>query len=70
MSVSELSQVHGYQLIPYASVVDSDIIRLNVLGSNIIILNSAEAVTDLLEKRSLNYSDRCVTLSSFVSGRV
>ncbi|KAI0094959.1 cytochrome P450 [Irpex rosettiformis] len=37
---------------------NSDIIRLNVLGSNIIILNSAEAITDLLEKRSQNYSDR------------
>ncbi|KAI0348399.1 cytochrome P450 [Trametopsis cervina] len=37
---------------------DSDIIRLNVLGTNLIILNSAQAVSDLLEKRSLNYSDR------------
>ncbi|KAI0348398.1 cytochrome P450 [Trametopsis cervina] len=37
---------------------DSDIIRLNVMGTNLIVLNSAQAVTDLLEKRSSNYSDR------------
>ncbi|KAI0348407.1 cytochrome P450 [Trametopsis cervina] len=37
---------------------DSDIIRLNVMGTNIIVLNSAQAVSDLLEKRSSNYSDR------------
>ncbi|KAI0348408.1 cytochrome P450 [Trametopsis cervina] len=37
---------------------DSDIIQLNVMGTNLIILNSAQAVADLMEKRSSKYSDR------------
>ncbi|KAH9857833.1 cytochrome P450 [Lenzites betulinus] len=37
---------------------DSDIIRLNVLGMNIVIANSIEVANDLLERRSAIYSDR------------
>jgi cytochrome P450 len=33
-------------------------IYLNVLGKRLLILNSLEVITDLLEKRSSNYSDR------------
>ena len=33
-------------------------IYLNILGEHFVILNSLEVVTDLLEKRSSNYSDR------------
>ena len=33
-------------------------IYLNVLGRSILILSSLEVITDLLEKRSSNYSDR------------
>ena len=33
-------------------------IYLNVLGQPFIILSSLEVITDLLEKRSSNYSDR------------
>ncbi|OBZ79585.1 O-methylsterigmatocystin oxidoreductase [Grifola frondosa] len=36
----------------------SDIIRLNVLGTNIVVVNSMEIATDLFEKRSNIYSDR------------
>ncbi|TCD67113.1 hypothetical protein EIP91_000576 [Steccherinum ochraceum] len=36
----------------------SDIIRLNVLGTNIIVVNSLEAATDLFDKRSTIYNDR------------
>ncbi|KAF7977286.1 hypothetical protein HWV62_4247 [Athelia sp. TMB] len=36
----------------------SDIIHLNACGTHIIVLNSLETVTDLLEKRSTIYSDR------------
>lgn len=36
----------------------SDIIRVNTLGTNIIVLNSLEATSDLLDKRSTIYSDR------------
>ena len=35
-----------------------DIFHLNVVGSHTIVLNSHEAITELLEKRSQNYSDR------------
>ncbi|KAI0319837.1 cytochrome P450 [Amylostereum chailletii] len=37
---------------------DSDIISVTVLGQTSIILNSAEAIADLLDKRGSNYSDR------------
>lgn len=36
----------------------SGLVRLNVLGNNIVVVNTLEAATDLLEKRSANYSDR------------
>ncbi|RDB17677.1 O-methylsterigmatocystin oxidoreductase [Hypsizygus marmoreus] len=35
-----------------------DVFHLRVLGRSIIVLNSAEAAVDLLDKRSANYSDR------------
>ncbi|CAE6474941.1 unnamed protein product [Rhizoctonia solani] len=36
----------------------SDIVYLEILGQKIIVLNSAEAASDLLDKRSVLYSDR------------
>ena len=39
---------------------DSDLIRLNLLGNNVIIVNSYAAATDLLEKRGTTYSERPV----------
>jgi hypothetical protein len=44
--------------------LDSDIIHLNVAGTSIIVLSSAEAVNDLFERRSAVYSDRQVLLPS------
>ncbi|CUA77865.1 Cytochrome P450 1A1 [Rhizoctonia solani] len=38
----------------------SDIVFLNILGLNIVVLNSVRAATDLLEKRSAKFSDRTV----------
>ncbi|CCO32962.1 O-methylsterigmatocystin oxidoreductase Short=OMST oxidoreductase [Rhizoctonia solani AG-1 IB] len=38
--------------------LDSDIIYLNLIGQPLVILNSAQAASDLLEKRSSIYSDR------------
>jgi hypothetical protein len=37
---------------------DSDVLYLNLLGTDHIILNSSEAISDLLDKRSAIYSDR------------
>src|ERR1700759_692588 len=36
----------------------SDVIYLNILGQGIIVLDSSEAIMDLLERRSSIYSDR------------
>ena len=38
--------------------ISGDMIYLNILGQHFVILNSLEVITDLLEKRSSNYSDR------------
>ncbi|CAE6475243.1 unnamed protein product [Rhizoctonia solani] len=38
--------------------LNSDIISLTILGQTIIILNSANVATDLLDQRSIVYSDR------------
>lgn len=35
-----------------------DVVYLRILNRPIIVLNSAEAATELLEKRGENYSDR------------
>lgn len=37
---------------------DSDLIYLNLIGTPVIVVNSAAAATDLFEKRSSIYSDR------------
>jgi hypothetical protein len=38
--------------------MEGDIIYLHALGKSFVVLNSAQAATDLLDKRSSNYSDR------------
>lgn len=35
-----------------------EVAHLEVFGSHVIVLGSAESVKDLLERRSSNYSDR------------
>ena len=35
-----------------------DVVHLNILGRSVILLNSAESTTDLLENRTTIYSDR------------
>lgn len=44
--------------------VGSDLVHLDVLGSHIIVVNSAKAANELFEKRSAIYSDRYVLYSS------
>lgn len=39
-------------------LIDSDIVYLNVLGQPMVILNTLEVITELLEKRSAIYSSR------------
>ena len=50
-----LMSLHLYSFV-YPHIVESDIVRMNVFGSNIIVLNSLSASVDLLERRSSNYS--------------
>ena len=38
--------------------VDTDILYLNLLGKDMIILNSTKTISDLLDKRSKIYSDK------------
>ncbi|KAF9509886.1 hypothetical protein BS47DRAFT_1348721 [Hydnum rufescens UP504] len=42
----------------WAREFNSDVIHLNVLNQEIIVLNSAKAAVDLLDKRGANYRDR------------
>ncbi|KAI9465876.1 cytochrome P450 [Lactarius psammicola] len=42
----------------WSQQLGDDIISLNVLGSTMIILNSAKAVSEIFDKRGSNYSDR------------
>ncbi|KAJ7601419.1 hypothetical protein B0H17DRAFT_969780, partial [Mycena rosella] len=39
---------------------NSDIIHLNAMGTSVVVLSSFDAAEDLLEKRSVIYSDRHV----------
>ena len=41
---------------------ESDIIHLNACGMHIVVLNSLESISDLLEKRSAIYSSRSVSV--------
>jgi hypothetical protein len=38
--------------------LDSDVLHVNFIGQHVVILNSAQAAIDLLDKRSNIYSDR------------
>jgi len=46
----------------FAFGLDSDIIYLNVAGTQVVVLNSLSAANELLDRRSLKYSSRCVDL--------
>ncbi|KAF9063056.1 cytochrome P450 [Rhodocollybia butyracea] len=55
----------GYIWLEYAKMCrkhNSDIIHLSALGNSIVVLNSAQIVSDLLEKRSSLYSSRPPTV--------
>ncbi len=40
-------------------VVDSDIVYMNLAGTHVVILNSAEHISEILDKRSAISSNRC-----------
>jgi len=42
------------------TAVTGNIIGLTVLGNHIVVLNSLEAISELLEKRGINYAHRPV----------
>ncbi|KAL6300908.1 cytochrome P450 [Sparassis latifolia] len=52
------SPAHQHSLFRKWAGEYGDIFRLNILGQHLVVLNSAEAVIDLLEKRGTVYSDR------------
>lgn len=59
---------HHYPWLTYAEWAHNygDVFSFNVFGKTTIVLSSLEAVTELLEKRSSNYSDRPrMVLSSY-----
>ncbi|KAF7977292.1 hypothetical protein HWV62_4259 [Athelia sp. TMB] len=45
----------------WAQEYNSDIVHVEVFGTHIVLLNSLEAISDLLDKRSSIYSDRPAT---------
>jgi cytochrome P450 len=47
-----------YQFTKWGKQFQSDVLYFNVLGRPIVVLNSAGACHDLLDKRGTNYSDR------------
>ncbi|CAE6475041.1 unnamed protein product [Rhizoctonia solani] len=56
-----LSITSGHEHVIFAKLgeqLQSDIVYLNILGHKVVILNSAEAATEVLEKRAALYSDR------------
>lgn len=40
--------------------LESDIIYVNIAGTSLILLDTLEGANDLLDKRSSNYSSRCI----------
>lgn len=56
----------GYYLFFWSSLhtkklnvsLDSDVVHLNLAGTHLMIVNTAEAVSELFEHRSAIYSDR------------
>ena len=47
-----------YEIGGFTELRLGDIIYLNLLGQSVIVLNTAQATSDLLDKRSAIYSDR------------
>jgi hypothetical protein len=67
ITVAEWSKKYGTRLLyrgtfPLAlTICQGDVIYLNVIGQNMIFLNSIDIALDLFEKRSSLYSDRILS---------
>ena len=42
-------------------MVETGIMYLNMVGTDVVVLNSSEIIADLLDKRSAIYSDKVAT---------
>jgi hypothetical protein len=47
-------------------VKDTDILYLQLMGKDAVVLNSNEAISDLLDERSSIYSDRVSDADTFI----
>ena len=45
---------------------ETEVMHLNMFGASIVVLNSSEAIADLLDKRSAIYSDKVATRIAFL----
>jgi hypothetical protein len=59
----ELGKLYGMFLCKMKTMIDvhpveGDVIHLRAMGKSFVVLNSVKAATDLLDKRSNNYSER------------
>ncbi|KAF9445703.1 cytochrome P450, partial [Macrolepiota fuliginosa MF-IS2] len=58
-NIFDIPTAHAYKkFAQYSKDLDSDIIYLDAAGTPFVILNSLEASIELLDKRSIRYSDR------------
>jgi len=48
------------------SFKDTDVLHLRVMKKHIVVLSSAKAISDLVDKRSNVYSDRVRSLTTFI----
>ena len=46
--------------------LETEIMYLNMLGADMVVLNSSEVIADLLDKRSAIYSDKVMSSVPFV----
>lgn len=53
-----MSYLTAFRWIMLTDSTASDVVYMNILGQSIVILNSWEAINDLIEKRSNLYSSR------------
>jgi len=76
--ILSLGRQHGESITPWSAEtstislapLDTDILYLNFFGKDMIMLNSAKTISDLLDKRSKIYSDKVSVPLPFMCRRV